>query len=172
MSRYTKGPSRVIDPDEGDSYWQPVPHRGYMTVKVGPGVEGDPDPGFAFGIQVMPPGCHVREHGHARNTEVLFVYEGTGYAEIDGVRRGIGPGTTILLGKYCGHSIVNEGDCDMKFAWFFTPPGLDQVVRAMGVPRRLEDEPPTTFQRPVNIAEILQSAGWATPEQIAASSRE
>jgi mannose-6-phosphate isomerase-like protein (cupin superfamily) len=143
-----------------------------MTVKVGPGVEGDPDPGFAFGIQVMPPGCHVREHGHARNTEVLFVYEGTGYAEIDGVRSQIGPGTTILLGKYCGHSIVNEGDCDMKFAWFFTPPGLDQVVRAMGAPRKLGDEPPTTFQRPANISEILQSAGWATPEQIAAASRE
>jgi mannose-6-phosphate isomerase-like protein (cupin superfamily) len=172
MSEFKKGPSRVMGPEDGESYWQPFPHQGYMTVKVGPGVEGDPDPGFAFGIQVMPPGCHVREHGHARNTEVLFIYEGTGYAEIDGVREQIGPGTTILLGRFCGHTIVNEGKTDMKFAWFFTPPGLDQVVRAMGVPRKLGDQPPESFQRPPNVADILQAAGWATPEQIAASSRE
>ena len=169
MTELKKGPSRVLGPEDGESYWQPTPHEGYMTVKIGPGVEGDADPGFAFGIQVIPSKCYVREHGHARNTEVLFVYEGTGYAEIDGKRASIGPGSTILLGKYCAHTIVNEGDIEMKFAWFFTPPGLDHVVRAMGVPRKLGDVPPTSFQRPPNIPEILQAAGWATPEQMAAA---
>jgi mannose-6-phosphate isomerase-like protein (cupin superfamily) len=171
MAQYEKGPARVMGPEDGDSYWQPVPHQGYMTIKVGPGVEGDVDPGFAFGIQVLPPGCHVREHGHSRNTEILFIYEGTGRAEMDGVSQRVGPGSTVVLGKFVGHTIVNDGETDMKFAWFFTPPGLDQVVRAMGVPRKAGDEPPKTFQRPPNVAEILESAGFATAEQIAASVR-
>ncbi|MGE4338103.1 MAG: cupin domain-containing protein [Pigmentiphaga sp.] len=171
MSEYIKGPARVMDPEEGDSYWQPAPHKGYMTIKMGPGVAGDPDPGFAFGIQVLPEGCHVREHGHARNIEILFVYEGTGYAEMDGVRKRIGPGSTVVLGQLVAHTVVNDGDCDMKFAWFFTPAGLDQVVRAMGIPRKQGNEAPTTFQRPENIGEILSEAGFATPEQIAASTR-
>lgn len=172
MSDLKKGPARVMGPEDGESYWQPTPHQGYMTIKVGPGVAGDPDPGFAFGIQVIPPGCHVREHGHAKNTEILFIYEGTGYADIDGKRERIGPGFTLVLGKFVGHTIVNDGETDMKFAWYFTPPGLDTVVRAMGVPRKLGDEPPTSFERPANVAEILQKAGWATPEQIAASTRD
>ena len=171
MTELKKGPARVIGPEDGESFWQPMPHQGYMTIKVGPGVEGDEDLGFAFGIQVLPPGCHVREHGHARNTEILFIYEGRGRAELDGVSQRIGPGTTLLLGKFVGHTIINDGDADMKFAWFFTPPGLDHVVRAMGVPRALGDQPPTTFQRPANVGEILEKAGWATPEQIAASRR-
>jgi len=164
-----KGPGRVLGAEDGESFWQPAPHRGYMTIKVGPGVEGDADLGFAFGIQVMPPGCQVAEHGHARNTEILFVYEGTGYAEIDGVREAIGPGSTIVLGKFVGHSVVNDGDTDMKFAWFFTPPGLDDVVRAMGVPREPGQDVPTEFAPPDNIREIAMAAGFAAPEQIAAA---
>lgn len=61
----------VIGPEEGRSYWQPLPSRGHVTVKLAP--EDMPYDGFSTGIQVLPPGCQVREHGHARNHELIFV---------------------------------------------------------------------------------------------------
>jgi len=44
----------VLGPEEGNSYWQPGPHCGYMTVKLGP--HNHPSNMFSMGIQVMPPG--------------------------------------------------------------------------------------------------------------------
>ena len=41
MTELKKGPARVIGPEDGESYWQPVPHQGHMTIKVGPGATTD-----------------------------------------------------------------------------------------------------------------------------------
>jgi mannose-6-phosphate isomerase-like protein (cupin superfamily) len=164
-----KGPGYVLGPEDGESYWQPGPHFGHMNIKVSP--ESHPSNMFAFGIQVLPPGCHVRDHGHARNDEILFIYEGTGEAVVDGVRHRLEPGSTVVLGRFVSHTILNDGPSDMKFAWFFTPPGLERVVRAAGVVRKPGEQPPSAFQRPANMGEVLQGAGYATPEQIAASRR-
>ena len=35
MKKLEKGPAMVLGPEEGASYWQPGPHHGYMTVKLG-----------------------------------------------------------------------------------------------------------------------------------------
>ena len=107
-----KGPALVLGPEEGESYWQPGPHHGHMTVKLGPhNLDHKP---FSMGIQVMPPGCHVRAHGHARNDEVFYILEGTGSCVIDGQKHVLEPGSTVMLGRYCEHSIHNDGDKDMK----------------------------------------------------------
>ena len=66
----------VIGPDEGESHWQPQPSEGYVTMKLT--TETMPYDSFTSGIQVLPPGCHVREHGHQQNHELIFIYEGTG----------------------------------------------------------------------------------------------
>jgi mannose-6-phosphate isomerase-like protein (cupin superfamily) len=160
-----KGAAMVLGPEEGESFWQPAPHRGYMTVKVGPGNHAGG--GFSMGIQVMPEGCHVRSHGHAVNDEILFVYEGRGRCVVDGVEHALEPGSTVLVGPYVGHSIHNDGPGDLKFAWFFTPPGLEQVVAFAGRPRRPGEAPPAEFQRPADMAPVLERAGYATPEEIA-----
>ena len=72
----------VIGPDEGESLWQPLPSRGYVTLKLTP--ETMPYDTFTSGVQVLPPGCQVREHGHKQNHELIFIYEGTGRVEIEG----------------------------------------------------------------------------------------
>jgi hypothetical protein len=113
----------------------------------------------------------VRAHGHAQNDEVLYILEGAGCCVIDGVEHKLEPGSTVMLGRYCEHSIHNDGDKDMKFVWFFTPPGLEQVVEAAGKPRQSGDSPPQSMERPANIAEVLRNAGYATPEEIAQSVR-
>jgi len=79
----TKPQSVVVGPDDGASLWQPLPSRGYVTVKLEP--DTMPYDTFSSGIQVLPPGCSVREHGHKQNHELIFVYEGRGTCTIDGV---------------------------------------------------------------------------------------
>lgn len=85
MKKLEKGPAMVLGPEEGASYWQPGPHHGYMTVKLGPHnlAQRGNNCAFSMGIQVMPPGCHVRAHGHAQNDEVFYILEGTGRCVID-----------------------------------------------------------------------------------------
>ena len=167
MNELTKGPAMVIGPEEGESYWQPGPHRGYMTVKVSP--RNHPTNAFSMGIQVIPPGCHIRAHGHARNDEILFIYQGTGHCIVDGERHALEAGATMVLGRFVEHSIHNDGAGEMRLAWFFTPPGLEEVVAASG-PRRAPGEPePAAFERPADFGRVLERAGWATSEQMRAA---
>jgi mannose-6-phosphate isomerase-like protein (cupin superfamily) len=169
MKDLTKGPAMVLGPEDGESFWQPAPHGGYMTVKLSP--NNFPSNQFSMGIQVMPPGCHVRSHGHARNDEILFIYAGTGHCVVDGVSHPLEPGSTIVVGRYVEHSIHNDGPGDMKFVWFFSPPGLELVVEAAGRPRRAGEPAPSNFERPANMAQVLEKAGYATPEELRASTR-
>jgi len=102
MNELIKGPAMVLGPEEGESYWQPVPHRGYMTVKVSP--RNHPSNLFSMGIQVIPPGCHIRAHGHARNDEILFIYQGSGHCVVDGKTHKLEPGSTTSGPDTTAHS--------------------------------------------------------------------
>ena len=64
----------VVQPDEGDSFWQPVPANGYAEVRVShrrhPAIRS-----LTTGIQVIAPGCHIREHVHPREEELLCFFD-------------------------------------------------------------------------------------------------
>jgi hypothetical protein len=66
-------PVFVVQPDEGESFWQPVPANGYAEVRVSyrthPSITR-----FATGIQVIAPGCHIQEHVHPAQDELLFFF--------------------------------------------------------------------------------------------------
>ncbi|MEQ9124458.1 MAG: cupin domain-containing protein, partial [Alphaproteobacteria bacterium] len=66
--------SKVVQPDAGRSFWQPVPANGHVEVKIEGGADGMAN--FDCGVQEVAPGSHVREHAHDRNEELIFVYEG------------------------------------------------------------------------------------------------
>ncbi len=119
-----------------------------------------------MGIQVMPPGCHVRSHGHGRNDEIFFVYSGHGHCVIDGVTSAIGPGSTVVIGRFVEHSIHNDGADDLKFFWVFTPPGLELVIEHAGRPRIAGETAPDKIERPTDIDRILERAGYATPDEM------
>ncbi|MDE1186865.1 MAG: cupin domain-containing protein [Pantoea sp.] len=167
MQELVKGPGAVLAPEEGDSYWQPGPHFGHMTIKVSPSTH--PSNMFSMGTQILPAGCHIRSHGHARNDEILFIHAGSGRAVIDGDEHGLETGSTVVLGRFVEHAIYNDGPGDMEIVWFFTPPGLEHVVEGAGKPRRPGEPPPEHLERPADIARILDKAGYATAEQIRAS---
>jgi len=124
-----------------------------------------PYDGFSSGIQVLPPGCSVREHGHRQNHELIFIYEGTGRAEIETDTYELVPGTTVLFGRYARHLIENTGDVDLRLFWVFTPPGLENWFRAIGRPRSPGDTQPEAFPRPDNVADVMEQMRFVPPRE-------
>lgn len=153
---------KVIGPDEGRSYWQPQPAGGYVSVNLDP--SNTPYDGFSSGVQVLPPGGSVREHGHQRNHELLFVYEGSGRCRIEDAEYDVGPGTTILFGRHARHWIENRGATDMKIFWLFMPPGLEDWFEAIGRPRTPGEAAPAPFERPADVAEVQKQMRFVPPK--------
>lgn len=151
----------VIGPEDGESLWQPMPSRGYVTLKLTP--DKMPHDTFTSGIQVLPPGCHVREHGHKQNHELIFIHQGTGRVEIEGQNYPVEPGATVLFGRYSRHIIENTGDVDMKLFWVFMPPGLEHWFRAIGRKRDPQSPMPKPFDRPQNVEEVMEQMRFVPP---------
>jgi mannose-6-phosphate isomerase-like protein (cupin superfamily) len=157
----TKGKSIIVGPDEGRSLWQPLPSRGYVTVNLSP--ENMAYDTFSSGIQVMPPGCEVREHGHKQNHELVFIYEGEGLVDIDGEVTPLVAGTTVLFARNCTHWIKNTGTTELKMFWVFFPPGLEDWFYAIGRPRNAGDAMPEPFARPDNVQDVMDRMRFLPP---------
>ncbi len=150
----TKTRSLVIGPDEGESWWQPMPSRGYVTTYITP--EENPYHDFSSGIQVLPPGCEVREHGHTINHELIFIYQGNGQVIINGEAQDIGPGSTVMFADQDKHIVRNTGTEDLHMFWVFMPPRLEEWFRAIGKPRMPNDDKmPDPFPRPDNTEDAM-----------------
>ncbi len=157
----TKQRSVIVKPGEGKSLWQPMPSRGYVDVNLTP--DNMPYDTFSSGIQVMPPGGEVREHGHKQNHELVFVYEGAGEVEIDGEVTAIVPGTTVLFARNCTHLIRNTGPGDLKMFWVFFPPGLEDWFNAIGRLRTPGEPMPEPFARPDDVQEVMDRMRFLPP---------
>jgi quercetin dioxygenase-like cupin family protein len=164
MSDAEPGAVVVCQPDEGESFWQPVPANGYAEVRVSkrdsPKVRG-----VSSGIQVIAPGCHVREHQHDAHQELLFFFEGTGKAIVNGEEHAVRPGTTVFVGPWNKHTFVNDGDTDLKMFWVLMPGGLEDFFQAIGRPRRPGEPAPAPFPRPENVEAIEKGTVFAGLDQ-------
>ena len=160
MADSEPGAAFVRQPDEGESFWQPVPANGYAEVRVSkrdsPKIQG-----FSSGIQVIAPGCHIREHQHGAEQELLFFFEGTGKILINGVEHPVRPGTTAYLGPWNKHKIVNDSQADLKMLWVLMPGGLEDFFQAIGRPRTPGEAAPAPFPRPENVEEIERATVYA-----------
>jgi mannose-6-phosphate isomerase-like protein (cupin superfamily) len=154
--------SAVVGPQEGESLWQPLPSRGYVTMKLGPA--NTPYDGFTAGIQVLPPGCHVRDHGHRQNHELIFIHQGSGVCTIESRATPIEPGSTVLFGRNAVHRIENTGSIDMHMFWVFFPPGLEDWFRAIGRVRAPGEPMPEGFPRPEDVREIQERMRFVIPD--------
>jgi len=152
MSSHAKGIAIVLAPEDGESFWQPLPSRGYVINKINPYTSPYDD--FSIGIQVLEPGAHIRRHGHERSHEILFCFRGAGSAEIDGKSYEVREETIMLIGRGLPHKITNTGAEQMRLMWLISPPGLEDWFRALGRPRQAAETSPPVFERPANIKQI------------------
>ncbi|MYA29677.1 MAG: cupin domain-containing protein [Gammaproteobacteria bacterium] len=159
--RYNEPWWAVIGPEEGESIWQPLPSRGYIDLKLTP--DNSPYDGFSVGTQLLPPGCQVREHGHRRNHELIFIHKGSGRVEIEGNDYEVSVGSTVLFGRYARHIIENTGDEDMELFWVFLPPGLEHWFRGIGRKRRRGEPMPDAFPRPEGVEELMEWMRFVPP---------
>ncbi len=157
-----RGAAYVLGPDEGESYWQPVPANGHITVLVAPHMV-QMENRFSLGTQTVPSGGFVREHAHPEHDEVLHFISGTGKALIDGVEYPAVPGTTIFVGRNRRHKFVNDGNEDMYWLWMIGPHGLEDFFRLVGRPRQAGDPVPPNFPRPDDVLEIERRTAFAPP---------
>jgi len=163
-NRPGKGIALCITPEEGTSYWQPLPSTGYATVMVSPFTA--PSNHLSAGIQVLEPGRWVRNHAHERNEEMLFVYEGTGTGVVDGKTYKLAPGSLIMVGRHVEHTLINEGTTQMKIFWVFTPPGLECWFEAIGRARQPGEPMPAPFPRPDNVGDTQKSLFFVKPDKL------
>ena len=162
MNQFTKGHTVVIGPEEGESFWQPIPSSGFITSKITP--YNSPYDSFSSGIQVLEPGNWVKQHAHERSHELIFVYEGEGYAEVDGERYELTQGSMMVVGRRVQHMVCNSGKSQLKMMWVIFPPGLEDWFRAIGKPRIPGDAKPEPFSRPDNVASVQDQQRFVRPE--------
>src|SRR5208282_4003364 len=154
-----QGPGIVLQPEEGQSYWQPIWANGYSIVKLSPRNAGPEN--LAMGVQVIAPGGFVREHSHTPNQEILFCFEGKGTILVDGVPHPFVPGTTVYAGPGVRHKIINDGPGELKMTWTYLPPGLDDFFAAIGRPRQPGAPAPEPFERPADVHALEARTGTA-----------
>ncbi len=91
-----RGRATVIQPDEGDSFWQPVPANGHADPKLTPA--NTRFDALSMGYQTIAPGSRVREHSHGDQIELQICFRGRGRVVVDGVSHPLVPGPACFLG--------------------------------------------------------------------------
>ena len=147
----------VVHPDEGPSYWQPVPANGHADPKLTP--ETTAFPPLSMGYQTIAPGGRVREHSHGDQIEIQICFRGRGHVMVDGKRHELLPGTACFLGYDVKHEIINDGADDLVMMWVITPHGLEDFFKAIGRPRTRGEAAPEPFARPNDVVTIERSLG-------------
>ena len=152
-----KGRAVVMQPDDGPSYWQPVPANGHADPKLFPGNTGFE--GLAMGFQTIAPGSRVREHSHGDQIELQICFRGRGRVMVDGASHELVPGTSCFLGHDVRHEIVNEGPEDLVMLWVITPPELEHVFETIGRQRTRGEGAPAPFARPPDVVAVERAMG-------------
>ena len=152
-----RGRAVVMQPEDGPSYWQPVPANGHADPKLYPARTGFA--GHSMGFQTIAPGSRVREHSHGDQIELQICFRGKGRVMVDGQSHPLVPGTACFLGYDVKHEIVNDGPEDLVMLWVITPPGLENFFEAVGRPRTPGEPAPAPFARPTDVVAIERSLG-------------
>jgi quercetin dioxygenase-like cupin family protein len=152
-----RGRAVVVQPEDGPSYWQPVPASGHADPRLTP--ELTHFPALSMGYQTIAPGGRVREHSHGDQIELQICFRGRGHVVVDGQRHPLVPGTACFLGYDVKHEIVNDSPDDLVMMWLITPHGLEEFFRAIGRPRTAGEPAPAPFARPGDIVAVERAMG-------------
>ena len=152
--------SHVVQPGEGESYWQPKPASGFVEVALAQRAEHAAN--FDVGIQHVAPGGRVRLHAHESNEELILVLEGRGIAIVDDREHVMQPGTVLHLAPGSTHQFDNHDDTHaLRFYFVMLPGGLRDFFAAIGRPRVAGEKAPPPFERPADVAAIEKRTVFA-----------
>src|SRR5205807_7164889 len=101
-----RGRATVIQPSEGDSFWQPVPANGHADPKLTPA--NTRYDALSMGYQTIAPQSRVREHSHGDQVELQICFRGRGRVVVDGVSHPLVPGTACFSGYAFKQQPFNE----------------------------------------------------------------
>ena len=152
-----RGHAVVVQPEEGPSYWQPVPANGHADPKLYPDNTGFA--GLSMGYQTIAPGGRVRAHSHGDQVELQICFRGRGRVVVDGTSHPLGPGTACFLGRDVKHELINEGVEALVMIWVVSPPGLEHFFPTIGRPRQPGEPAPAPFARPADEVTIDRAMG-------------
>ncbi len=153
-----RGHGVVMQPDDGPSFWQPVPANGHAEPKLFPANTNFD--GLSMGYQTIAPRSRVREHSHGEQIELLVCFRGQGRIVLDGTSHDVVPGTVCFAGYDVKHEIINESDDeDLVMMWVIAPAGLEQFFETIGRARTRGDAAPEPFARPDSVVAIERDMG-------------
>jgi quercetin dioxygenase-like cupin family protein len=153
-----RGRAVVMQPEDGPSYWQPVPANGHADPKLYPARTGFS--GLSMGFQTIAPGSRVREHSHGDQIELQICFRGKGRVVVDGQSHPLRAGTSCFLGYDIKHELINESaQDDLVMLWVITPHGLEHFFETIGRPRSPGDPAPAPFERPADVIAIERRLG-------------
>jgi len=84
---------------------------------------------FLMGIVEVPPGSSIPIHAHAAEEEIMFVYEGRGFATVEGKEYRVSKGSIILTLPGCEHGFTNTSTDNLSLAFLYSPPGIEKTIR-------------------------------------------
>ena len=152
-----RGRAVVVQPEEGLSWWQPMPANGHADPKLVPA-----DSGFgtlSMGYQTIAPGGRVRPHSHSAQVELQICFRGRGSVVADEESHPLVPGTACFFGPDVRHEIVNESDDDLVMMWLISPAGLEGFFGAVGRERTRGEPAPAPFERPPDVVVLERGLG-------------
>ena len=152
-----RGRAFVVQPEEGRSWWQPIPANGHADPKLVPSETGFS--ALSMGYQTIAPGGRVRPHSHGAQVELQICFRGQGRVVVDGMSHHLVPGTACFLGPDVKHEIVNESDDDLVMMWVITPAGLEDFFASVGRARTRGEPAPAPFERPTEVVAIERELG-------------
>jgi quercetin dioxygenase-like cupin family protein len=123
----------VIGPEGGEVlHLRPPARSGDVTIKVDPKTAGSRR--LAVGHQRLGPGGTIPVHLHERQDEVLFIHAGHAVVTLGAQRHSAPAGTFIFVPEGVWHGVENAGRDVVHLVWIITPPGLEDMFRAISAP--------------------------------------
>jgi quercetin dioxygenase-like cupin family protein len=153
-----RGHGVVMQPDDGPTFWQPVPANGHVEPKLYP--SNTHFDGLSMGYQTIAPASQVRKHSHEAQIELLVCFGGRGRVVLDGESHDFVPGTVCFAGYDLTHEIINESPSeDLVLMWVIAPAGLEDFFATIGRPRTRGEAAPEPFARPESVVAIEREMG-------------
>ncbi len=153
-----RGHGVVMQPDDGPSFWQPLPANGHAEPKLFPA--NTKFDGLSMGYQTIAPASRVREHSHAEQIELVVCIRGAGRVVVDGVGHDMVPGTACFAGYDVKHEIINQSDDqDLVIMWVISPAGLERFFETIGRTRTRGEAAPEPFARPADVVAVERGMG-------------